>query len=129
MRILDSDHCIGILRGKLDLSRRSIPGETLATTTISVGELIVGARKSVLPEVSLRQVDLLLQHLVILPFDEASGRLYGALRADLEIAGRRLADLDLQIASIAISNGAPLLTHNRRHFGRIPGLVLEDWLA
>ena len=38
-------------------------------------------------------------------------------------------DLDLQIASIALSHGLPLVTHNTAHFNRIPGLVLVDWLA
>jgi predicted nucleic acid-binding protein len=34
----------------------------------------------------------------------------------------------LQIASIALENSAPLVTHNRQYFERIAALVIEDWL-
>jgi tRNA(fMet)-specific endonuclease VapC len=61
-------------------------------------------------------------------YDErAAGRL-GCIKAALERAGERLGDLDLQIASIALEHSVPLVTHKRRHFGRVPGLVIEDWL-
>jgi len=40
-----------------------------------------------------------------------------------------LADLDLQIASIALTNNLPFITHNTCHFASIPGLQLDDWLA
>lgn len=129
MKILDSDHCVAILRGKLELPRKMISLGPLATTSISVGELVLGAQKSMKPAEGLEKVDILLREFIILPFDEACARRYGALRAALEVAGRRLDDLDLQIASIAVHHRIPLVTHNRRHFARVPGLVLEDWLS
>ncbi|MBI5651378.1 MAG: hypothetical protein HZC40_13195 [Chloroflexi bacterium] len=45
MKILDSDHCVAILRGKLNLEQIS-PTEELAITAISVGALTHGAHKS-----------------------------------------------------------------------------------
>jgi tRNA(fMet)-specific endonuclease VapC len=47
----------------------------------------------------------------------------------LEIAGNVIEDLDLQIASIALRHNASLVTHNQRHFQRVPNLTLEDWLS
>lgn len=129
MRILDSDHCVAILRGHLALERYAAPGDEIAVTTISVGELTHGAHKSARAAENLTRLDVLLAQVNILPFNSTAARRFGALKAQLERAGRRLADLDLQIGSIALDAGAPLVTHNRRRFERIPDLQVEDWLA
>jgi len=128
MKILDTDHCVAVLRGRLDLQGRVSPDEELAVTTITVAELTHGAWRSVRASQNLDAVDVLLSGLVILPFDEDAARRFGALKAELERAGNVVADLDLQIASIALQRGLPLLTHNRQHFERIPDLQIEDWL-
>jgi tRNA(fMet)-specific endonuclease VapC len=128
MKILDSDHCIAILRGKLDLRGKVSPEEILAVTTVSIGELTHGVYKSSQLAKNQARLDVLLSTLTPLPLTEQAARLFGQLKAELEQAGTRLSDLDLQIASIALERSSPLVTHNQRHFNRIPYLVLEDWL-
>jgi len=59
----------------------------------------------------------------ITPFDHAAEAQYRLLRATRLPVGT----LDLKIVAIAQVNNLILLTRNRRDFGRIPGLVLEDW--
>jgi tRNA(fMet)-specific endonuclease VapC len=127
--ILDSDHCIAILRKQLDVGARVNPQVPLLVTTLTVSELTFGAHKSARVAHNLAQVDLLLAGMTILPFDTAAARRHGELKDMLRRACTTLADLDLQIASIALSHGLPLVTHNPAHFHRIPGLVLVDWLA
>lgn len=132
MKILDSDHCIAILRGRLDLTRRVAHGEELATTTVSVGALVHGAAKSQRAAENLTRLDVLLAALTILPYDEWSAHRFGALKAELERAGEVIGDLDLQIASIALEQNATLVTHNKRHFSRVvelAGLEIDDWLV
>lgn len=128
VKILDSDHCVALLRGQLDLARRVTPTEEMAITAISVGELTHGAHKSARAAENLARLDVLLTTLAVLPFDEQAARRFGAVKAALERAGTPIGDLDLQIASVALENGATLVTHNRQHFGRIAALALEDWL-
>jgi tRNA(fMet)-specific endonuclease VapC len=60
--------------------------------------------------------------------DLASARLFGDAKAALRQAGALVEDADLWIASIALAHRAVVVTGNRRHFDRIPGLQVEDWL-
>jgi tRNA(fMet)-specific endonuclease VapC len=128
VKVLDSDHCIAMLRGQLDVRGRVDAQEVLGVTSITVGELVHGAHRSNHAEKNLARVEVLLAAVVVLPFDELAGRHFGRLKAQLESSGNRLADLDLQIAAICLAAGATLVTHNTRHFGRVEGLQLEDWL-
>lgn len=127
MRILDSDHCVELLRGRLDLRGHVAADELLGVTSITVGELAHGAQRSLQVERNLARIEVLLAAVIVLPFDERAARRFGKLKAELERSGSRLADLDLQIAAICLEAGATLLTHNRRHFNCIEGLALEDW--
>jgi tRNA(fMet)-specific endonuclease VapC len=128
MNLLDSDHCIAILRKQLDLREYVSPDEELATTAISVAELTHGANRSQRRDDNLARLEVLLSALFILPFDEVAGRRFGVLKAELEARGESLDDLDLQIASIAIETNSTLLTNNTKHFKRINGLRLLNWL-
>jgi tRNA(fMet)-specific endonuclease VapC len=129
MKILDTDHCVAFLRGKLDLSSRVSPSEELAVSTFSVGELAYGVYKSRRAAENLASLDLMLADFSILAFDENAAREFGALKARLESSGARLGDMDLQIAATALRHMAPLVTHDTQHFARVPDLVLEDWLT
>lgn len=129
MIVLDSDHCVAILRGQLDLRAHASSDAELATTAISVAELTHGAYRSKHREDNLARLEVLLSALAILPFDEPAGWRFGALKAGLESLGKPLDDLDLQIASIAIESDSILLTNNAKHFARINGLRTENWLS
>ena len=129
MKILDSDHCVALLRGRMDLHGLVAPTEELAVTTISVGELTHGAYRSARAAENLARLEVLLASMIILPYDEGSARRFGFLKVQLERTGMRLNDLDIQIAGIALQHNTPLVSHNQRHFGRVPGLMTEDWLA
>ena len=127
--ILDTDHCIAILRGKLDVSKHIEPAARLYVTAITVSELTYGAHKSDRASAHLAQVDLLLDSVTILPFDQQPARRCGALKDGLRRMGSPIAEPDLQIASIALHHGLPLVSHNLRHFARVPGLKLLDWIV
>jgi tRNA(fMet)-specific endonuclease VapC len=59
----------------------------------------------------------------VLPFDNNATSVFD----DLTTKRVRIATMDLRIASIALSRGLTVLTRNSRDFGKVPGLVIEDW--
>ena len=60
----------------------------------------------------------------IVPFNEPAADRFFALRQ----GGLRIGTMDLKIASIALEQGALLLSANLRDFQQVPGLRVEDWL-
>jgi tRNA(fMet)-specific endonuclease VapC len=62
-------------------------------------------------------------HFTILDFDEAAAMQSERLKYLLTRVGTR----DLKIASVALTQGATVLTSNLRDFTQVPGLNVEDW--
>lgn len=134
MYLLDTDIIITVLKRVASPALvRKMASVSLArqfTSSITVGELVYGACRAVhrthfvLEELEER----LLRVVPVLAFDLEAARHYGQVRAELERLGMRLADADLRIASIALSRGLTLVTGNVRHFQRIPGLAVENWM-
>jgi len=104
------------------------PASAQATTAITAGELLYGAAKRGSPDLVARVREILASALAILPFDAEAADVYGGLRAGLESAGLPLAEPDLRIASIALARDVILVSGNVRHFARVPGLAVENWL-
>ena len=62
-----------------------------------------------------------------IPVSEAIIDVYAKIRATLELQGIRIDDIDLLIASTAIYHNLIVVTHNVKHFERIPGVQVTDW--
>ena len=84
-----------------------------------------GAAKRGSPGLAERVRRLISSAVVVPRFDTAAAEIYGSLRSELEVGGKRLDD----IASIVLANGLTVVTSNVRHFGRVPGLSVENWLG
>ena len=71
----------------------------------------------------------MLDRLSVVPFDLEAARIHARLAADLMAAGQAIGPNDLLIAATALAHGHAVLTHNLRHFERVPGLVVSrpDW--
>lgn len=105
-----------------------VPPTEQFTTAVTLGELLYGAARRDSKRLNEQVRDLIRGALTVLPFDEAAAEVYGPLRAQLESEGQRLAEPDMRIASIALSRDLTLVTGNVRHFTRVPGLKVENWL-
>ncbi|CAN5795578.1 type II toxin-antitoxin system VapC family toxin [soil metagenome] len=109
---------------------RSVQREDQFISAVTVGELYHGAYRSAARERHLANIEeRVLPAVTILPYDGSVARVFGQLRADLERAGTRLDDADLQIASTALHHGLELVTGNVRHFQRVPGLHVNTALV
>lgn len=114
----------------LHLIRRlaTVPPQDQFTTSITVGELIYGARRVGREDLSRRVEQVIRRAQTVLAFDTTAARTFGFLKATLEQRGTPLAEPDLRIASIALSRGLILVTRNVRHFQRVAELTVENWI-
>jgi tRNA(fMet)-specific endonuclease VapC len=134
MYLLDTDVLSNLLRRApstaLVAKLASVPHEQQFTSSIVLGELVYGAyRLKERAQALLQQLEAtLLPNLPVLPFDAATALRYGELRTELERRGTPIGDADLRIASIALDHGFTVVTGNVRHFEKVPGLIVENWL-
>jgi tRNA(fMet)-specific endonuclease VapC len=114
----------------LHLIRRlaTVPPQEQFTTSITVGELIYGARRAGREDLSRRVEEVIRRAQTVLAFDTTAARTFGFLKATLEQRGTPLSEPDLRIASIALSRGLILVTRNVRHFQRVAELTVENWI-
>lgn len=135
MYLLDTDILSNLLRRApstaLVIKLASVPPEKQFTSSITLGEMVYGAyRLKERAGVLLQRLDeTLLPNLPILPFDASAARRYGEVRAELERRGTLIGDADLRIASIALTHDLTVVTANVRHFQKVPGLAVENWLG
>ena len=123
MIVADSDVLIDYLRNSGPMAARvevELQSRSFATTAVTAAELWAGARS---PR-QLAAVETVLGAMAILPLDVAAARKGGEVRRELLLRGEDIGMADCLIAGICISRDCMLLTRNRRHFERIPGLTL-----
>jgi len=109
---------------------RGVSREEQFTSAVSIGELYKGAFRSPNRERHLTNIDeRVLESVTAVPYDAATARVFGQIRAALEEEGTPLPDADVQIAATAIYHGLELVTGNLRHFERVPGLTINPILA
>ena len=96
---------------------------------ITVAEIIYRAAKSHRPEYHLKNLEeILLPTVSVLDFDIRAAYIAGNIRAYLEKAGMLIAWADIQIAAIAMTHDMTLISGNSKHFSRVSGLKVENWL-
>jgi hypothetical protein len=106
--------------------------EELYVTTITQAEILYGIE--ILPDgrrkTALRESFIPLFERFkgrVLAFDEASAWAFAAIAAAHRKAGRRISEMDCQIASIALSRKASLCTRNIRDFARCGIALINPW--
>ncbi len=128
--LLDSNAWIAILRKKYPQVAARYGATNRAdirSCSVVVAELRYGCAKSAKPVANRAVLDALLAPVASLPYDDAATDHFVNIRCHLESLGQVIGPYDMQIAAIARANGCTLVTHNTAEFGRVPGLMIEDW--
>ena len=126
--MLDTDTVSLLVRKNPSVIKNLIKHESdeICISVITYAELCFGLEKKG-SEKLYNEVNAILEKLSIIDFDSSQSELYGKIRVKLEKSGTPLGDMDILIASTALSAGAILVSHNRKHFSKIDGIKVEDW--
>lgn len=126
--LLDTNICIYLLKKKYGIAKKldTIHGMRICVSEITLAELYYGASKSNKDGMK-EEVDFIADTFEIVPI-RSSLELYGRNKATLEKKGERIDDFDLLIGSSAIQNNLIAVTENVKHLGRIPNIIIENWI-
>ncbi len=131
---LDTCFCVDIIRetkrkdtGPAVAKLKTIAPSKLFISVFTLCELRAGAEMSKRPKEELRNVGNLLEYITVIFPDISFPVLYGETEAFLRKNGKSVPVMDILIGLCAKSNGMPIITNDVRHFGLIPGLVVESY--
>ena len=132
---LDSSFLIDLLREAarerpgpaFDLIESLDSSEVLAVSVHVVCELRAGAELSRRALQEQDALDRLLSGVLVVFPDDRFAPVYARLLAATTRGGRRVAAMDLMIATAAVVDAAPLVTGNVKDFSRVPGLRVLDY--
>jgi tRNA(fMet)-specific endonuclease VapC len=131
--LLDTNACIAVINGRPEAVRsqleKTLAGESRVwVSSLAAFELWYGVGKSSQPKANARRLAAFFAGPIsLLSFDDADARVAGRLRAQLEAAGQPIGAYDLLIAGQALNRNLTLVTANVSEFGRVKGLVWQNW--
>jgi tRNA(fMet)-specific endonuclease VapC len=121
--IIDTDVIIDFFSDAgpgVDVVSELIDQERAVLTSISVFELYAGIEG----KKRLRQIEMLIQHLVVFPLNLVEAALAGTIYTELKSRGQLIGTQDILIAGICLANNLPIYTNNVSHFSKVKGIQL-----
>ncbi len=105
-------------------------GSLIGISSMTLAELRYGVERLNSSSFTQHDIDFFITNLKLSVFawDAETAQHYAILRADLECKGLPIGNMDMLIAAHALRLDAILVTNNQRHFSRISGLKLENWV-
>ncbi len=129
MYLLDTDILIYALKGDATVveNLRRHAADPKAISVISYGELIYGAQNSQQVLANLAKAHRIRETLPIIDVTPAVMETFGLLKAELRRSGTLVDDFDLVIGATALVLGYTMVTNNKKHFSKIPGITVVNW--
>jgi predicted nucleic acid-binding protein len=108
----------------------SKPAQTLFTSSICIMELRFGSALREDSEVFWQRINSeIISRVQIIRIGQKEALAAGDILAVLHKTGQIIGIEDVLIAASALSNKCSMITANTRHFSRIKGLQIENWLV
>jgi len=127
--MLDADTVSYGIRGEGQVGTRVLqhrPSE-LCISAITLAELKVGAEAKRSQKLN-RSIRSFIKDVAVIAFDEAAADRFALVAAALARRGEPIGALDTLVAAHALSLGLTVVTNNTKHFSRVPGLTVENWV-
>jgi len=124
--LLDTNVVISLLQGEESIRERLAENRRVLLSTIVLGELYYGARKSGRVEENLTRINRLAVATVVLGCDIITAHEYSVIKNELRLKGRPIPENDIWLAAIARQYDLILVSRNK-HFAEVQELALEQW--
>ncbi|VAW80347.1 hypothetical protein MNBD_GAMMA13-2039 [hydrothermal vent metagenome] len=129
--MLDTDTCSYIIKEHPESVHQrfqKLDMEQLCISAVTYAELLYGVERSSSKRVSRPIIEDFVRHLDVMNWDANAADQYGVIRTRLEVAGTLIGAMDMMIAAHAKSLKAVLVTNNQKHFTKVKGLKIENWI-
>ena len=122
--VVDTNTFIDYLRAndKKNTELYRIPSsKKIYISSVTIYELLMGATN----EQKRKDVQLLTEDTIILPFDEEVSIRASEIYHDLRVTNKMIEFRDIFIAATCLIHNLPIKTKNKEHFQRIKGIKIE----
>jgi tRNA(fMet)-specific endonuclease VapC len=124
--LLDTNIIIALFASEASVINNLAQADEVFISSIALGELYFGARKSGRAEKNLERIEEFAASSTIIECDASTARQYGDVKNKLRIKGRPLPENDVWIAALALQYGLTLVTRDA-HFQEVESLQTISW--
>jgi predicted nucleic acid-binding protein len=125
--VIDAERKHQTIEDLLTAIRQRFGEVEIVISALTVAELVHGVERAQTPEIRQRRrpfIDELKKHVPVQPVTDESGELAGTISGRLAAKGINVQVDDLLIGVAALEQGYAVATLNRRHYEKIPGLIV-----
>lgn len=128
--IIDSDTWIEYFHQRSGVGAHisQVPRNEIFASEVSIAELTYGALHSSNVEKHMKEPMIIKKFFKVLPIIEGWASDYAEIRHALVSQGLTVGDLDILIGVTARHYGLTVVTHNVKHFSKMPGVNCVDWV-
>ena len=124
--LLDTNIIIALFADEVAVKSNLAQADEVFISSIAIGELCYGVRKSRRSKENLERIDELVATTAVLGCNIQTARYYGEVKNKLRLKGRPLPENDIWIAALALQYNLTLVTRDA-HFKEIENLQTVTW--